>query len=127
MMQKNFLSPIASVLVLLLTMAALPETYGQQRVQYTQYMFNGLMINPAYAGAEGPLSMSFIQRSQWAGVEGAPSTESFSAHSLFKEKQMGAGVSVVNDRIGIHKNLNVLANYAFHVNIGRNRYLSMGL
>ena len=118
---------IATALTMLLTCVVPGKIYGQQPVQYTQYMFNGLLINPAYAGAEGPLSLTFIQRSQWTGVEGAPSTETLSAHSLFKEKKMGLGVSVVNDRIGIHKNLNALANYAYHVRIDHDTYLSMGI
>ena len=127
MNRQSYLTRIAMALTLLLTCAASGNLYGQQPVQYSQYMFNGLMINPAYAGAEGPLSVTFIQRSQWTGVEGAPSTETLSAHSLFKEKKMGLGLSVVNDRIGVHKNLNALANYAYHVRIDHDTYLSMGI
>src|SRR5688572_12749490 len=103
MIRKHPLPTMSRILLLLLMSAVAREGYAQQRVQYSQYMFNGLVINPAYAGAEGPLSLTFIQRSQWAGVEGAPATESFSAHSLFKEKKMGLGLAIVNDRIGIHK------------------------
>ena len=127
MNQQIFLTQIAMALTLLLTCGAPGKMYGQQSVQYSQYMFNGLVINPAYAGAEGPLSLTFIQRSQWAGVEGAPSTETLSAHSLFKEKKMGLGLSIVNDRIGVHKNLNALAHYAYHVRIDHDTYLSMGI
>jgi type IX secretion system PorP/SprF family membrane protein len=127
MTRKIFLSAITIFPMLLFTVASSRQIYAQQRSQYTQYMFNGLIINPAYAGADGPLSVTLIQRTQWSGLEGAPSTQTLSAHSLFKQKQMGVGLTVVNERIGIHKNLNALASYAFHVNLGPDKYVSMGL
>lgn len=114
-------------LFLLIGWAQLREGHAQQRVQYTQYMFSGLMINPAYAGMEGPLSVTFIQRSQWTGTDGAPSTQTLSAHSLFKEKHTGIGLSIVNDRIGVHRNLNALANYAYHLTVGPEKHLSFGI
>jgi type IX secretion system PorP/SprF family membrane protein len=117
------LSPALTLLFLLASWGA----DGQQRGQHTQYMFNGLLINPAYAGADGPLNLTFIQRSQWAGVRGAPSTQTLLAHSLFKEKQMGLGLVITNDRIGVHKELNAQATYAYHLSFGRDRYLSMGV
>jgi type IX secretion system PorP/SprF family membrane protein len=103
------------------------EASAQQRVQFTQYMFNGLIINPAYAGAHEALSLTFIQRSQWAGVENAPNTQTLSAHTLFKKKHLGLGVSLINDRIGVHKNISALTNYAYHLRVSSNAYLSMGL
>ena len=126
MINRNLPAPTISLL-LLICWAQSQEGYAQQRVQYTQYMFSGLLINPAYAGAEGPLNITLVQRSQWTGVEGAPSTQTLLAHSLFKEKKMGIGLSVVNDRIGIHTNLNALANYAYHIPVGHDAYLSLGL
>lgn len=103
------------------------ESLAQERVQFTQYMFNGLIINPAYAGADEALSLTFIQRNQWAGVENAPTTQTLSAHTLFKKKHIGLGLSLVNDKIGVHKNISVQTNYAYHVKVNRTAYLSMGL
>jgi type IX secretion system PorP/SprF family membrane protein len=103
------------------------ETMAQQKMQFTQYMFNGLVINPAYAGADEALSLTFIQRSQWAGIENAPNTQTLSAHTLFKKKHFGLGLTVVNDKIGVHKNLNVLTNYAYHLRVADKSYLSMGI
>jgi type IX secretion system PorP/SprF family membrane protein len=102
------------------------EISAQQKMQFTQYMFNGLVINPAYAGADEALSLTFIQRSQWSGVENAPSTQTLSAHTLFKKRHFGIGLTIVNDRIGVHKNLSVLTNYAYHLRVGEKSYLSMG-
>jgi type IX secretion system PorP/SprF family membrane protein len=103
------------------------ECFAQQKVQFTQYMFNNLVINPAYAGAEEALSLTFIQRSQWTGIENAPSTQTLSAHTLFMKRNMGLGLTVINDRIGVHKNLNTLVNYAYHLKTGEHSFVSMGL
>jgi type IX secretion system PorP/SprF family membrane protein len=103
------------------------HTHGQQRVQFTQYMFNPLILNPAYAGAEGPLCVNLINRKQWTGIENAPSTQTFSAHSLFRREQVGLGISIVNDKIGVHSNLSVMTNYAYHLKIRKDLTLSMGL
>lgn len=111
----------------LLTFFFLSETYGQQKVQFTQYMFNGLVLNPAYAGADDALSLSLTHRSQWAGVEGAPSTQTLSAHTLFKKKNVGLGLIITNDRIGVHNNFGFLSNYAYHLKTGSSSYLSFGL
>jgi type IX secretion system PorP/SprF family membrane protein len=102
-------------------------TFAQQKVQFTQYMFNGLVINPAYAGADEALSLTLIQRKQWANVEGSPSTQSLSAHTLFGRKHIGLGMTLINDKIGIHKNLSALTNYAYHLRVGTKSYLSMGV
>src|SRR5690349_18658589 len=83
------------------------KSYAQQLPQFTQYMFNRLVINPAYAGGDGPLSLTLANRSQWLGVDGAPTTQTFTAHSMFTKKN-GLGLSLVNDKIGVHKNLTVL-------------------
>lgn len=100
---------------------------AQQNVQFTQYMFNGLVINPAYAGADEALSLTFIHRSQWTGMDNAPSTQTLAAHTLIRKKQVGAGLTVVNDRVGIHKNLTLLNSYAYHIRTGKQSYFSMGL
>lgn len=110
-----------------LAVVAGDNSYAQQKVQFTQYMFNTMIINPAYAGAEEALSMTFIQRSQWAGIENAPTTQTLSAHTLFKKKHFGLGATLINDKIGVHKNLSAMTNYAYRLRVGAKSYLSMGL
>lgn len=100
---------------------------AQQKMQFTQYMFNGLVINPAYAGADEALSLTFIHRSQWAGVDNAPTTQTLSGHTLFKKRHFGLGLTIVNDKVGVHKNLNVVTNYAYHLQTGAKSWLSMGI
>ncbi|MFS4493401.1 type IX secretion system membrane protein PorP/SprF [Maribacter sp. 2308TA10-17] len=91
-MKKYF---IALVLIVASTGAAI----AQQDAQYTQYMYNTLAINSAYAGNRGVLSMAGLYRTQWVGLEGAPKTQTFNIHSPVG-KRVGLGLSVVNDEIG---------------------------
>jgi type IX secretion system PorP/SprF family membrane protein len=60
--------------------------WAQQQVMFTQYMFNGLAINPAYAGSHETISMTALARKQWVGLEGAPSTQTFSIHSPLRKE-----------------------------------------
>lgn len=124
---KELRHTIQSFLILSLLFVLTGNGAAQQKVQFTQYMFNGLVINPAYAGADEALSLTFIQRSQWTGVEKAPSTQTLTGHTLFRKKQVGLGLTLVNDRIGVHQNINALTSYAYHIRVGEKSYLSMGL
>ncbi|HEY3406366.1 MAG TPA: type IX secretion system membrane protein PorP/SprF [Ohtaekwangia sp.] len=103
------------------------SAFSQQRVQFSQYMFNGLIINPAYAGAEEALSLTLMHRMQWTGIDGAPVTQTLSGHSLFRKKSMGLGFSLVNDKIGVHKNLTAMGSYAYHLPVSNSSWLSFGL
>ena len=72
---------------------------GQQDAQYTQYMYNTMVINPAYAGSRGVLSGLLLHRSQWVGIEGAPTTQNLNIHSPVG-KNVGLGLSIIKDDIG---------------------------
>jgi len=73
---------------------------AQQDAQYTQYMFNTMTVNPAYAGSRGQLSIAALYRSQWVGLNGAPKTQTLNLHSPIRNSKLGYGVSIVNDDIG---------------------------
>lgn len=113
-------------LVLLVLSAAL-RSHAQQQTHYTQYMFSGLVINPAYTGVDEALSATFIDRHQWVGVEGAPVTQTLTLHGLNKRKKVGLGLVVSNDKIGVHKNLYVRGSYAYHIKVAQKSFLSLGL
>ena len=113
--------------VLLLVFFVMQEGVAQQKAQFTQYMFNGLVLNPAYAGTEEALSLTLTQRMQWVGIDDAPVTQSLSAHSLFRKKNMGVGLSLVNDKIGVHKNLSIMGSYAYHIPLKNSSWLSLGI
>ncbi|WP_264532172.1 type IX secretion system membrane protein PorP/SprF [Flavobacterium sp. N502540] len=74
--------------------------FAQQDSQFTQYMYNTLIINPAYAGSKGTMSIFGLYRTQWVGLEGAPKTGSFSLHTPLNDSKLGIGGSLVNDKIG---------------------------
>jgi type IX secretion system PorP/SprF family membrane protein len=118
---------ITTVLLTTIGLMGAISSIAQQKVQFTQYMFNPLVINPAYAGADGPLAVNFINRTQWAGVENAPVTQTLSAHSLFKKEHIGIGLTLVNDKIGVHNNFSLMTNYAYHLMVGPNARVSMGV
>jgi type IX secretion system PorP/SprF family membrane protein len=93
---------------------------------YSQYMMNGMAINPAYAGSREVVSLLFSQRWQWVGFDGAPTTTGISAHMPTKSKTVAFGLQVLDERIGVTNNLSVFGNYAYRVRMGTGR-LSLGL
>lgn len=84
----------------LILISTIGNLSAQQDAQYTQYMFNTLSVNPAYAGSRGQLSAAALYRSQWVGLEGAPETFTLNLHSPIRNSKLGYGVSVVQDNIG---------------------------
>jgi type IX secretion system PorP/SprF family membrane protein len=102
------------------------SAYGQQQGMFTQYMFNGLAINPAYAGSQESLSLTALARQQWTGLQGAPSTQTFSAHSPIKNEKVALGALFVNDKIGVIKQTGFHAAYAYRIQT-RKATLSLGL
>ena len=109
------------------TLAGIQTVYAQQEVQYSQYMFNMLAVNPAYAGSRDVLSMTGLYRQQWVGIEGAPSTQSFTIDMPIKKEKVGVGLQAYNDQIGVFKNTGVYASYAYRVKVSQKITLSMGI
>lgn len=104
------------------------QSHAQQDPQFTQYMYNMSVINPAYATAdEGMLNLGGLYRTQWVGLEGAPKTGSFFAHTPLNEK-IEIGVSFTNDNIGdvVNEN-NIYGDFAYVLPMGLERKLSLGL
>ncbi len=89
-----------SWLLFLLLFTAWQSVHAQQDAQYTQYMYNTMTVNPAYAGSRGQLSAALLYRSQWLGVDGAPETLTLNLHSPIRNSNLGYGVSIVRDNIG---------------------------
>ena len=112
-------------LVVFLAMSS-SKTYGQFEAGYTQYMFNGLAINPAYAGSHQSLSMSVISRFQSLGVEGTPSTQTFSAHSGITGKKIGLGLMVITDKLGVTRQSGFYGSFAYKIKFSKST-LSLGL
>jgi len=120
---RNLLKLCVLIFIILISQQVL----GQQRAQFTQYITNELLINPAYAGAEEALSVSLLHRAQWSEIEGGPTTQAFTAHSLIKSHKVGLGLAVVNDKLGVHNILNVSTSFAYRIQIKRETFISLGL
>jgi len=99
---------------------------AQQRPVMSTYMFNGLALNPAYAGSLNLLSASFIHRKQWINVDGAPRSNILSVHSSFYGNQIGLGLQAAEDIIGVHKESSVYLSGAYKIKTGVG-ILAMGL
>ncbi len=111
----------------LVVLAGAPKALAQQQVMFTQYMFNGLAINPAYAGSHETLSFTALAREQWTGIEGAPSTQTFSVHSPLHNDKIGVGLLVMHDKIGVTEQTGVMGSYAWRIIFDDTKKLSMGL
>ncbi|MGB5315772.1 MAG: type IX secretion system membrane protein PorP/SprF [Robiginitalea sp.] len=102
---------------------------AQQDSQYTQYMYNTLSVNPAYAGSRGQLSMAALYRSQWAGLDGAPETFTLNFHSPIRDSRIGYGISVIHDNIGngVVQETYLDAAVSYTIDVSQSARLSFGL
>jgi len=100
--------------------------FAQQDALFSQYMFNMMLVNPAYAGSRDVISLSALYRKQWLNVPGAPETMTFSADTPLKNEKMGVGLTVFNDRIGVTNSTGFYANYAYRVRVSDKGTFSMG-
>ena len=103
------------------------QSAAQQDPIFTQYMFNGQVINPAYAGMWEKIGFTALVREQWAGINRAPLTEALSFHSPLNNENVGMGLNIINDTYGREKRLSVLADYAYEVSLTPRRLLRLGL
>ncbi|MBC7525402.1 MAG: type IX secretion system membrane protein PorP/SprF [Flavobacterium sp.] len=102
------------------------EVSAQQDPQYTQYMYNMSVVNPAYAGSKDNLSGGLLYRKQWVGIEDAPNTGTFFIHSPVG-KNVGLGLSAINDKIGPVEETNLYADFSYTLNLGGEKRLAFGL
>jgi type IX secretion system PorP/SprF family membrane protein len=99
---------------------------AQQDPQYTQYMYNMNVVNPAYAGSKETLSLTALYRKQWSGLDGAPETITFSGHSPVTD-EVGLGLSVIKDELGPVKETNAYVDFSYTLQVGENLKLALGL
>ena len=104
-----------------------PSTQAQQDPLFSQYMFNTLAFNPAYAGNSEVFTMMVLSRHQWVGIEGAPSTQTFVAHSPLRKQALAVGFSAMNDRIGPARQTGAFVDVAYRIRTGADTRLSFGL
>ncbi len=100
---------------------------AQQEVLYSQYMFNMLALNPAYAGSRDVLSITALGRYQWVGVNGAPNTHSLTLDMPFQNEKMGVGITAYNDNIGKWNTTGLNLAYAYKFKLTERTTMSLGL
>jgi type IX secretion system PorP/SprF family membrane protein len=102
-------------------------SFAQQDAQFTQYMYNTININPAYAGSRGALSIFALHRTQWVGLDGAPVTNAVSMNTPLNANNLGLGVSLVNDKIGPTHENTLSADLSYTVPTSETFKLSFGI
>jgi len=114
------------LMVIVIVLGVALHSYAQQHIMYTQYMFNGLAINPAYAGSHEDLNVTALVREQWAGLKGAPSTQTLAAHGQLKNNQAGIGAVFLHDQVGVTHEYGFYGSYAYKIPMEKGT-ISMGL
>lgn len=100
--------------------------FAQQDALVSQYLFNELYLSPAYAGVRNDPNFTGVYRKQWTSFEGAPVTQTLSYDQMLK-KNMGVGLLICNDKIGVTGQTDFYANYAYHLKLADEMFLSLGL
>jgi len=116
---------IKTLLIIMMLISSV--VYSQQDPMYTQYMYNTLSVNPAYAGSRDALSITGLLREQWVGIDGAPNTQTLTIHSPITSKDMGLGLSVINDEVGpVHQTM-IFGDYSYSIQATATSTLAFGL
>ena len=114
------------ILLVLVVLFTTLSSLAQQDPQYTNYMFNTLSVNSAYAGSRGHLSVTALHRTQWVGIDGAPQTQSLSVESPIG-RNLGLGVSFVHDKLGPSREYYLDANLSYTIRLNNKSRLSFGM
>jgi type IX secretion system PorP/SprF family membrane protein len=125
-MRKLEMNTKKIVLGVLICVAGM-ESRAQFDAMFTQYMFNEMFINPAYAGTKEAMSATLLHRQQWVNFPGRPVTTAFSLHGPIMGNKMGAGLSVLNERIGVLNRNLIYGSYAYRLKIDEKNTISLGL
>ncbi|MFK7833361.1 MAG: type IX secretion system membrane protein PorP/SprF [Winogradskyella sp.] len=118
------LSKFISIVILFLSVSTV---FAQQLPQFTQYMFNTISINPAYAGSRETLSVVGLHRSQWVGLDGGPETQTLSVHTPMRNENMGLGISFINDKLGYENFSYLYADYSYTIKTSEKTKLAFGI
>ena len=113
-------------LILVFTLLFAGMVYAQQDPHYTQYMYNQNILNPAYAGSRGDLSIGILGRTQWVGINGAPDTQTLNIHGAIGNR-VGLGLSVIHDVIGPAEESNLAIDFSYTIPTSESGNLAFGL
>ncbi|RUA19162.1 MAG: hypothetical protein DSY83_00850 [Flavobacteriia bacterium] len=124
---KNIFMGKTGWLFLILMICIMSSLHAQQDAQYTQYMYNTVSVNPAYAGSRGHLSIAALYRNQWLGLDGAPETQTLNIHTPMGYRGVGLGLSIVNDKIGPTSETYFDVDFSYTIQTSWEGRLSFGL
>ncbi len=116
-----------AVMLLLILGIGSSQVRAQQDKMFSQYMFNMMALNPAYAGSRDVLSMSALYRNQWTGLPGSPQTATFTMDMPLKQERVGVGLQLYGDKFGEMQEAGGLASYAFRIKVGARSTMALGL
>lgn len=118
---------LIKILILAFISVVTKPLMAQQLPQFTQYMYNTISINPAYAGSRETLTIVGLHRSQWAGFPGAPTTQTLSIHSPLRNEKIGLGFSFINDELGFENFTYMYGDFSYTIKLNEISKLSFGL
>jgi type IX secretion system PorP/SprF family membrane protein len=120
---KQYKKSIATIIIILCSLGA----FAQQDAGFSMYFFNPLYFNPGYAGSREIFSGTLVDRNQWIGMPGAPTTQSLTMHSALPNVRVGLGLEIYNDQAGPMKNTGINLTYAYHIPLNEKTKLSFGI
>jgi len=115
------------IALILVGLVSSQKVKAQYDAMFTQYMFNEMFINPAYAGSKEALAVTALHRQQWVSFPGRPVTTTFSMHGPLAQNKMGLGLSLLNEKIGVLNRNLLYGSYAYRIKTGKTGHLSFGL
>src|SRR5688572_14951868 len=115
------------ITVLIIGALSTSKLTAQQDPMLSQYMFNGMVLNPAYTGSHEYSTLNNLYRGQWVGFKGAPHTGLISYDSPLAKNTMGLGGILCFDHIGVSNKMDFSINYAYHIRLGQKAKLALGL
>ncbi|MDD2387780.1 MAG: type IX secretion system membrane protein PorP/SprF [Bacteroidales bacterium] len=118
---------VLKIMIALVLVCGTTMLKAQQNPMYTHYMYNTLVVNPAYAGSRDALTVTALHRSQWVGFDGGPFTQTVSLHTPLRNEHVGLGLSLANDHIGPTNTTSIFFSYAYIMQLTKKSKLSLGL
>ena len=115
------------LIFIVLSYASFEKVLAQTEPMYSQYMYNMLGVNPAYAGSREVLGLNFFQRNQWSGLRGAPKTTSLNLDQSINEGKIGLGIQMFSDQLGVEEASGINGFLSSRIKVSENGILSAGL
>jgi type IX secretion system PorP/SprF family membrane protein len=125
---RNYIFAFWSAKLISILLLGMPiVAHCQQDPVYTQYLNNLLTVQPAYAGSSGVLNVTGLSRAQWIGFAGAPNTNTLTIQGPLRRYNVGLGITIINDKWGPIRQNSIYFDYAYHLKLTHDQYLSFGL